>query len=231
MLLFFPKGKINQISPKQIRHKLIELFQQWGMPLSIRVDNGMPLGDPQRKSIPELSLWILAKSIEVIFNRPRQPTDNAKVERMQRTTKNWAVIDQAQNITDLEKRLNKAIIIQREKFAVSRSQNQTRLEAYPGLLTNSRSYDAELFNAAKAYKRIADCSFVRKVSSQGQISLYSRNYILPKKYKATFVHIKFDPKLIEWKIFDEHNKFILDTKAVNLSAENIKNLSVGQRTF
>ena len=80
MLLFFPKGKINQVSPKQVRQKLIELFQQWGMPLSIRVDNGMPLGDPQRKSIPELSLWILAKNIEVIFNRPRQPTDNAKVE-------------------------------------------------------------------------------------------------------------------------------------------------------
>ncbi len=231
MLQFFPKGKINQVSPRQVRQKLIELFQQWGMPLSIRVDNGMPLGDPQRKSIPELSLWILAKNIEVIFNRPRQPTDNAKVERMQQTTKNWAVIDQAENFTDLRQRLNKAILVQREKFAVSRLQNRTRLEVYPALKNNSRSYDVKLFMADQAYQRLADCSFVRKVSSQGQISLYGRNYSLPKKYKATFVHIKFDPKQIEWKIFDEHNKFILNTQANNLKPENIRNLSVGQRTF
>ena len=231
MLLFFPKGKINQISPKQVRQKLIELFQQWSVPSSIRVDNGMPLGDPQRKSIPELSLWILAKNIEVIFNRPRQPTDNAKVERMQRTTKNWAVIDQAKNIVDLEKRLNKAISIQREKFRVSRLQNQTRIEAYPSLLTKCRPYDSGAFNMDKPYQRLAACSFVRKVSIQGQISLYGQAYSLPKKYKATFVHIRFDPKQIEWKIFDEHNKFIANTQAVNLMPENIRNLSVGQRTF
>ena len=231
MLLFFPKGKINQVSPKEVRQKLIELFQQWGMPLSIRVDNGMPLGDPQRKSIPELSLWILAKNIEVIFNRPRQPTDNAKVERMQQTTKNWAVIDQAENFTDLEQRLSKAIIIQREKFAVSRLQNCTRLEVYPALLTNSRSYNEQLFKVNRAYQRLANCSFVRKVSTKGQISLYGQIYSVPKQYKATFVHVKFDPKQIEWKIFDEQNMFILHTQANNLKLENIRNLSVGQRTF
>ncbi len=201
------------------------------MPLSIRVDNGMPLGDPQRKSIPELSLWLLAKKIEVIFNRPRQPTDNAKVERMQQTTKNWAVIDQAKNIVDLEKRLNKAIIIQREKFCVSRLQNRTRLETYPALLNNSRLYDDQTFDTGKAYQRLANCSFVRKVSIQGQISLYGRLYSLPKKYKATFVHLRFDPKRVEWNCFDEQNKFIANKQAVNLTPENIRNLSVGQRTF
>ena len=200
------------------------------MPLSIRVDNGMPLGDPQRKSIPELSLWILSKNIEVIFNRPRQPTDNAKVERMQQTTKNWAIIDQAENLVDLEQRLNYAITIQREKFAVSRLQSRTRLNAYPALLTNKRFYDAQSFDPQKAYQRLADCSFVRKVSSQGQISVYGQRYSVPKKYKATFVHIKFDPMQIEWKIFDEHNKFILHPSASNLKPENIRNLSVGQRT-
>ena len=201
------------------------------MPSSIRVDNGMPLGDPQRKSIPELSLWILAKNIEVIFNRPRQPTDNAQVERMQQTTKNWAVIDQAENIEDLEKRLGKAIIIQREKFRVSRLQNRTRKEVFPDLFTNSRSYDDKELNVDKAYQRLAGCSFVRKVSTHGQISLYGQKYFLAKKYKTTFVHIRFDPKQVEWKFYDERNKFIATTKAENLMPEHIRNLSVGQRTF
>lgn len=75
------------------------------------------------------------------------------------------------------------------------------------------------------------CSFVRKVSSNGQISLYGRMYHLPKQYRATYVHIKFDPQQISWNIFDEHNKFITQIEAKNLTMENIRNLSVGQRTF
>lgn len=190
----------------------------------------MPLGDPQRKSIPELSLWILSKGIKVIFNRPRQPTDNAKVERMQQTTKNWAVIDQAKHIVDLEQRLQQAIIIQREKFTVRRLQNQTRLQAYPNLRNKSRPYQADFFDPSKAYCRLAGCSFVRKVSIQGQISLYGQLYMIPKKYKATFVHVKFDPEQIQWIFFDQHNKFIVSKDALNLKAEHIRNLSVGQRT-
>lgn len=190
----------------------------------------MPLGDPQRKSIPELSLWILAKNVEVIFNRPRQPTDNAKVERMQRTTKDWAAIDQAENLDDLEQRLEKAILVQREKFAVSRLQNRTRLEAHPTLLANGRHYDEHYFKVGKAYQRLADCSFVRKVSTNGQVSIYAQKYFIPRRYKSTFVHVKFDPKKVEWNLYDEHNKFITQLQATNLKAENIRNLSVGQRT-
>lgn len=200
------------------------------MPLSIRVDNGMPLGDPQRKSIPELSLWLLAKNIKVIFNRPRQPTDNAKVERMQRTTKNWAVVEQASNINDLKVRLKKIAIIQREKFKVSRLKNRTRLEVYPELLNNQRNYDEQIFNPDKAYQRLEDCSFVRKVSSNGQISLYSRQYYVPKQYRNTSVHIRFESKKLCWNIYNENSKWICDIIPSNLKPENIRNLSVGQRT-
>ena len=201
------------------------------MPLSIRVDNGMPLGDPQRKSIPELSLWLLGKDIEVIFNRPRQPTDNAKVERMQQTTKNWANIEKAQDIEQLDKSLKQVLIIQREKFKVSRLQNRTRLEAHPELLSNKRPYKEQAFYPDKAYQRLAKCSFVRKVSSNRQISLYGQTYYLAKQCNAKYVHIKFDPQQMGWKIFDEHNKFVTQIDAKNLASDNIRNLSVGQRTY
>ncbi len=55
--------------------------------------------NPQRKSIPPLALWLTAMNVVVIFNRPRRPTDNAKVERMQRTTKNWAQVKDCEDIT------------------------------------------------------------------------------------------------------------------------------------
>ena len=79
----FNKGKINQVSELAIRDELIKAFCIWGKPQSVRLDNGRPLGDPQRKSFPTLGLWLTALGIEVIYNRPRRPTDNASVERMQ----------------------------------------------------------------------------------------------------------------------------------------------------
>ena len=75
----FNKGKINQVSEVTIRDELIKTFHTWGKPQSVRLDNGRPLGDPQRKSFPTLGLWLTALGIEVIYNRPRRPTDNASV--------------------------------------------------------------------------------------------------------------------------------------------------------
>lgn len=213
-----------------MRPVLIAAFKQWGMPLSIRVDNGMPLADPQRKSIPELPLWLLSKEIEVIFNRPKQPTDNAKVERMQRTTKDWACIRQAKDINDLELRLKPILIIQREKFKVSRLQYQTRMAVYPELKSNPRPYNAEQFSPHKAYERLANWTLVRKVSKNGQLSLYGQTFYIAKEFRGTYVNIKFDPKLIVWRIFDKNNTLISEFEAKSLKPENIKNLSVGQRT-
>lgn len=200
------------------------------MPLSVRVDNGMPLADPQRKSIPELPLWLLSKEIEVIFNRPKQPTDNAKVERMQRTTKDWARIYQAKDINDLEQRLRPILVIQREKFKVSRMQYRTRLDVYPELKNNSRFYKPEQFNPDKAYERLANWTLVRKVSKNGQFSLYGQTFYLSKEFRGTYINIKFEPKQMAWFIFDKSNMLISEFQAKSLKAENIKNLSVGQRT-
>ena len=214
-----------------MRQALEELFVQWGMPIAIRVDNGMPLGDPQRKSIPELALWLLCKDIEVIFNRPRLPTDNAKVERMQRTTKNWAEVTQAKDIDDLAARLEQAIIIQREKLKVRRLGRRTRLQAYPSLVSNNRLYSPDYFCVEKAYKRLEGWTMVRKVSSHGQISLYGVQHHIGKQHKGAYVSIKLHSQSLQWIVYDGNNNLIAQCQASNLSADNIKNLSVGQRTY
>ena len=208
---------------------LIKIFQQWGMPKSIRVDNGMPLGDPQRKLIPELALWLTAKNIKVLFNRPRRPTDNAIVERMQRTTKNWAEINSAKNIKDLEEKLNRVQIIQRQKFKVARLNNQTRLEAFPNLLDNPRKYQQKEFDIEKAYERLGAWTFVRKVSSAAQLRLYHEIYHVDKAVKSQYVSIKFNAEDIAWVITDSKGNYITTCKAKNLSQKHIQNLIVGQR--
>ena len=200
------------------------------MPKSIRVDNGMPLGDPQRKSLPLLCLWLEAMGVQLIFNRPRRPTDNAKVERMQRTTKNWAEVGQCQNIEQLKQQLKQVCIIQREKFKVTRLKGKTRMEYYPELYQNTRAYQAEQFDPQKAYTRLAKWTFARKTSKIGQFSLYGNVYYLGAKYGRQYVSIKFDPKNIQWKVTDAQGLFIKAFNAVNFDKKHLWNLTVSQRT-
>ena len=84
--LFFPQYHINEVDPVAVQKVLQQSFEQWGLPKSIKVDNGKPFGDPQRSSVPVLALWLIGLGVEVIWNPPRSPRANAKVERMQGTT-------------------------------------------------------------------------------------------------------------------------------------------------
>lgn len=71
-----------------ICERLRLVFEQWGLPQAIKIDNGRPLGDPKRLQIPMLPLWLVGYGIEPIWNRAAQPTNNANVERAQATTAN-----------------------------------------------------------------------------------------------------------------------------------------------
>ena len=146
------------------------------MPKAIRIDNGAPLGDPSRKTLPELALWLAAKRVDTILNRPGRPTDNAVVERMQRTTQHWAEVKQAKHLNDLAQKLQHVALIQAQYFKVRRLNNQTRLAVYPELWTNPIAYDPKVFDGQRAYEALADFDFVRKVSITGQITLYYQVY-------------------------------------------------------
>jgi len=200
------------------------------MPKSIRIDNGAPMGDPQRKSIPSLALWLEGKGVQVIFNRPRRPTDNAKVERMQRTTKNWAEVKDCQDIVQLTERLNRACFIQREVYKVSRLQNRTRKDVFPQLYNNPRTFDSNDFDVQKAYQRLEGWTFVRQTSSIGQFTLYRQVYYLGKAYAKQHIAAKFNATAIEWQIFDAQGSLIKAVKAKKMDEMNIRNLTVCQRT-
>lgn len=188
------------------------------------------MGDPQRKSIPPLALWLESCGIQVIFNRPRRPTDNAKVERMQRTTKNWAEIKMCQDIKQLNRQLKQTCIIQRELYKVSRLNNKTRKESYPQLYSNPRTYCSNDFDVQKAYNRLEKWTFVRRTSAIGQFSLYRQVYYLGKKYAKQFIAIKFDSDALQWNIFDNQGNLIKNIDAKKLNEKNIQNLTVNQRT-
>jgi len=200
------------------------------LPLSIRIDNGAPLGDPQRKRLSELTLWLTGMNINVILNRPRRPTDNAKVERMQRTTKNWAVINKCSDIQQLTEQLNQVLIRQRARYKVRRFYNKTRLEQFPEVLNNLRKYNQKNFDAKRAHKRLSEWQFARQVSKNGTFSLYSQVYYLGTIYAKQHVSIKFNTDNVQWEVSDSVGNHIKSIEAKNMDATHIWNLTVGQRT-
>jgi putative transposase len=66
-----------------VRKQFRRLFEQYGLPRTIHVDNGSPFGSTRaRCGLTKLSAWWVAVGIKVVFSRPAAPQDNGGHERM-----------------------------------------------------------------------------------------------------------------------------------------------------
>lgn len=193
------------------------------------MDNGEPLGSPTLTMTPALALWLIAIDIDMIWNKPRAPQQNAVVEKMQCTSSRWAEVDKAHNLEDLQKRLDREAILQREKLPIKRLQGKTRLEAFPQIETSRRIYKETDFDPKRVYWFLSKKIYVRKVSSNGVIGHYGQIFSVGAKFKGQFVQLKFDADNQNWLVFDSKS-LIKTIPALHLSQENIQNLTVCQRT-
>ena len=200
------------------------------MPNAIRVDNGQPFGDPRRCTVPPLALWLISIGINVIWNRPRRPTDNAQVERMQGTTARWAEVKKIADLKQLQQRLEEVLILQRERCPVRRLGHRTRAQAFPQLKTPLRTYLRDGFEPMKAYRFLSQRTLVRKVSSDGRIALYGRTYQLGTKWAHQEVQVSLDALTHEWVFRSQLGKPIRGLPARNIGADEIWSLSVCKRT-
>lgn len=81
-----------RILPEQseacVRRAMTRVFQAWGLPRLIRVDNGSPFaGQGSARQLSTLSVWWLRLGIGVEFTRPAKPQDNGAHEQMHRVLK------------------------------------------------------------------------------------------------------------------------------------------------
>ena len=71
------------ISASAVRKAFVRLFEQFGLPKRIHVDNGQPFGSVRaRGRLTEISAWWVSLGIKVEFSRPAHPQDNGAHERM-----------------------------------------------------------------------------------------------------------------------------------------------------
>jgi transposase InsO family protein len=63
----------------------------------MRVDNGWPWGSAQQDLPPVLSLWLIGRGVQVVWNRPGRPQQNGVVERFNGLLDQWAEPDRCAN--------------------------------------------------------------------------------------------------------------------------------------
>lgn len=215
-----------------MQHSMCQCFEQWGLPKSIKVDNGKPFGDPQGCSVPVLALWLIGLGIEMIWNRPRNPTDNAKVERMQGTTSKWAEIDKCTSYTQLQTNLDKAAQIQREKYQVKRLNFQVRKQRYAQLWNNSRKYDCSLaFDITRVGNYLSKVMFVRKVNKKGVFNFYAQSVYLGYSHRSKTILLHYDVVKNIFVIEEQDNKAIAHLGAENFDKEHVVSLTICQHKY
>lgn len=227
---FFPSARINQVDVREVQQALLAVFRRWGQPQAIKVDNGRPFGDPASGLAPVLSLWLIGLGIDMIWNRPRQPTDNAKVERMQAVTHAWSEPETCRTLAVLQARLDAAIELQRTRYPVRRLGGRTRQAAYPGLCAGGKPYQAASFSLARVLRFLAGGSWVRKVSKVGQIYFYGQVWHVGAQYARQHVSLHLDAATRAWVVSDEAGCELTRIASDFLTARNLWALSLCQGT-
>ena len=84
-------GLLVRVLPTQhglpVKAAFTSLFQRYGLPEVIRVDNGSPFASPGPAGLSQLSVWWIQLGIKVEFTRPACPQDNGAHEQFHRVLK------------------------------------------------------------------------------------------------------------------------------------------------
>jgi hypothetical protein len=209
---------------------LRDIFRRWGLPGRIRVDNGHPWGSAS--DLPrDLALWWIGLGIGVIWNPPRRPQQNGKVERDQGVTQAWVEPWACRDRAELQRRLRWAVRVQREEYPAI--DGRTRLEAFPGLRTPVRAYrprqEPALWDEQRVYQYLAQGVWRRRADRVGQISLYNRGYIVGRSYQGQEIDVRLDAERVEWVALDLRGRELRRFPAEQLTRERIMTLTIGHR--
>lgn len=166
-----------------VKKQLISVFEQYGMPLQINVDNGRPWGNSCLVKYTQISVWLMQLDILVTHSRPRHPQTNGKNERFHRTLK--------------EDLLNRNRI---ENF----SHAQKLFDQWRHIYNYERPHQAlDMRVPADRYKPSArimpsklpiteyeQSAIVRKTTDTGHISYKNKDYLAGKAFTGHYIEVR-----------------------------------------
>jgi hypothetical protein len=219
------------VTAEAVRTALRRLFTTWGRPDRVRVDNGAPWGAAGGDLPTALELWLWGLDVAVSHNRPRQCTENGRVERGHGVLARWAEPARCPSPAALQTAVTAASAVQRDGYPAVRG--HSRSAAYPALTTGGRPYtvaaEATLFDVQRVWDRLAQRTWRRKVDKVGRISVYNRSLRVGRPWAKQDVVVGFDPTTVAWVIRDEGGTVLRTHPAPELSRARILALAVGHQ--
>jgi hypothetical protein len=227
---FSPLGRWNQVPPSATRDQLRRSFGRWGLPGSLRVDNGAPWGS--RGDWPtELALWAIGLGVGMTWNAPRRPQENGVVERSQGTGARWCEPWTCDSAEELQARLERMDRLYRDTYPYR--ERLSRSAYYPGLTHSGRGYDAASEAARWDWARVAahlsGYVVARRVDRRGFVSMYDRGHYVGKIHGGKEIYVMFDPDTCDWLFVDTGGHYLNRKPATELTRERILALDVTRR--
>ena len=162
---------------------LEQLFCEYGLPASILCDNGPPWGDSKAGGITQFDVWMMKLGVLPIHSRPRHPQTLGKDERFHRTL-NEEVLKREIfiGIPEVQYRFDQW----RYEYNFERPHNAL------GLDTPSKRYRP---SKRKMPSQITEPDYdsgknLRKVNSNGYISIHAHRYYLSEALIGTMLEVK-----------------------------------------
>lgn len=201
-----PHHQKVQMTFRQVQQDLRTVFSQWGLPDQLQLDRDPLLVGSTRLEWPgTLLLWLVGLDITPLINRPHRPTDNAQVERGNRTWDEHVCIGaKPQTLIQLQATTDQAWRDRRESLP-SRNPHchgLPPLQAHPELAQPRRPYtpnqEADLFQMARVYTYLSQWEWERKVDTYGCISMAHLNRRMGDTFIGQIVKVRFDPQTHEF---------------------------------
>jgi hypothetical protein len=215
------------VAVAQVQAALRGVFERWGLPKRLRVDNGAPWAT-WADLPPAFALWLIGLGIKLIWNHPHCPKENAKVERCNGLISSWGDPAHSPDAATWQAHLERVGALQRERYP-TRS-GCTRLEAYPALTQVLRPYQAaaerEQFALTRVQHHLSQGRWPRLVSKIGQITLYGKAYRVGRKHAGERVWLRYDPQSSEWVVASKDGTELIRHAAEQITTERICTLRV-----
>lgn len=191
-----------------VKTHLIELFEFYGLPKRINVDNGSPWGTQGRGDLTGLEVWLLKQGIRLSHSRPNHPQTNGKIERFHRSLKQEVLmrhsisqLSQAQSLFDAWRQ-----VYNHERPHEALNQ-QTPVSRYK---VSSRSYSEQ----PAAFEYAADIK-TKKVNGHGYI------YIKGQYIRAGDALIKEHVAIYQTDDINVFSMYFMHHKVKEFTLENV----------
>lgn len=175
------------------------MFETWGRPEVVRVDNGSPWGS-WKDWPPPLALWLIGLGITMHWNTPCRPQENGVIERSQGLAARWAEPQNCSSLEEFQRRIDEEDVIQREHYPVA--DRRSRMTAYPRLSHSGRGYTPEWeshhWDWPRVREHLSHCVVSRRVDGCGKIGHWGGKLYVGRQHRGKDVYVQLDPDRLEW---------------------------------